>query len=78
MTKDLTPGMDKPMWPLTSYGPAKNEPTLITRFDESPEELRYRAVSAAKTGQISEYVSQSVTLDLSFSYRYIPTAQIRI
>ncbi len=45
------------MWPLTSYGPAKHVPTLIGGLDESPEELRVRAVQALKAGTTAEYVS---------------------
>jgi len=57
MTHDLTPQVDKPIWPLSSYGAAKHEPTLISGLDESPEELRFRAVIALQAGNINEYVS---------------------
>lgn len=57
MTKDFTPGQEKPNWPLTSYGPAKHQPVLISGFEESFEELRARAVTALKAGNIDEYVS---------------------
>ena len=40
MTKDLTLGQEKPLWPLTSYGPVKCQPMLIGGLDESFEELR--------------------------------------
>ena len=53
----MTSGSEKPMWPLSSYGPAKYEPTIIASLDESPEELRWRAVQALKTGNIAEYAS---------------------
>jgi hypothetical protein len=56
MTKDLTPGQEKPLWPLTSYGPMKNQPLLIGGLDESFEELRVRAVTALKSGAINDYV----------------------
>lgn len=54
---DLNPGTDKPLWPLSSYAPAKHEPLLISGLDESPEELRVKAVTALKNGNINEYVS---------------------
>lgn len=58
--KDLTPGDDKPLWPLSSYGPGKSEATLISGLDESPEELRFMAWQALKSGdptQVEAYVS---------------------
>jgi nucleoporin NUP42 len=57
MTADLTPQSDKPLWPLSSYGAAKHEPALLKDLDESPEELRVRAVAANQAGNINEYVS---------------------
>jgi nucleoporin NUP42 len=56
MTKDFTLHADKPLWPLSSYGPAKSEPTFITNLDESQEELRVRAVTALKSGAVNDYV----------------------
>lgn len=56
MTKDFTPQMEKPLWPMSSYGPAKYEPILVSNLDESPEELRVRAMTAIKSGSISDYV----------------------
>lgn len=53
--RDLT--LEKPLWPLTSYGPAKHAPTIIQGLDESPEELRVKAVSALQSGSSAEYVS---------------------
>lgn len=44
------------MWPLSSYGPAKHEPVVIGGLDESPEELRLKAVTALKAGTTDEYV----------------------
>ena len=44
------------MWPLSSYGAAKAEPTLIANLDESPEELRCKAVQALKSGNVQDYV----------------------
>lgn len=59
MTSDLTAQKDKPIWPLSSYGPAKHEPNLVAGLDESPEELRWKAVSAQSTGTMHEYVCDS-------------------
>ena len=56
MTKDFDFKADKPSWPLSSYGPAKNEKNLLPPLDESPEELRFKAVTAVRNGNINEYV----------------------
>ncbi|KZT29505.1 hypothetical protein NEOLEDRAFT_605845 [Neolentinus lepideus HHB14362 ss-1] len=56
MTKDMTPQVDKPMWPLSSYGPAKHEPLLVAGLDESPEELRVKAMLELKSGTVNEYI----------------------
>ncbi|KAF8433020.1 hypothetical protein L210DRAFT_3650092 [Boletus edulis BED1] len=55
MKADITPLMDKPLWPLSSYGPAKHEPVVVGGLDESPEELRLKAVTALKAGTTDEY-----------------------
>lgn len=80
MTKDLTSSIDRPIWPLTSYGPAKFQPTLIAGLDESPEELRVKAATAAKTGAIQEYVRRSVLgLNLTADNQiHFAAAEIRI
>ncbi|KAM6501338.1 hypothetical protein JOM56_004352 [Amanita muscaria] len=57
LTKDLSVGVDKPAWPLSTYGPAKNEPNLLGGLDESPEELRVRAVTALRAGSANEYMT---------------------
>lgn len=57
MTSDLTPQSEKPIWPLSSYGAAKHEPTLLKDLDGSPEELRVRAAAASQAGHINEYVN---------------------
>ncbi|OBZ70306.1 Nucleoporin-like protein 2 [Grifola frondosa] len=54
LTRDLD--VDRPAWPLSSYGPAKFEVNLIPNLDESPEELRVKAVQAAQSGTIQEYL----------------------
>jgi nucleoporin NUP42 len=56
MTKDLTVNQDRPLWPLSSYGPAKQVPNVIQGLDESPEELRVRAFAAAKGVLSPDYV----------------------
>jgi nucleoporin NUP42 len=56
MTKDFDVKADKPSWPLSSYGPAKNEKNILPSLDESPEELRFKAVTAMQSGNINEYV----------------------
>jgi nucleoporin NUP42 len=56
MARDVTALQDKPSWPLSSYGAAKYEPVVIAGLDESPEELRVKAVTALKAGTINEYV----------------------
>ena len=48
---------EKPVWPLSSYGAAKNAPNLLTDLDLSSEELRVRAYEAQKSGQVQQYVS---------------------
>lgn len=60
MGRDLDRAHDRPLWPLSSYGPAKAALTLITNLDESPEELRVKAVTAMKANTIQEYVSVSL------------------
>ncbi|KAF5387647.1 hypothetical protein D9615_000778 [Tricholomella constricta] len=57
MRQDLTPNNDKPLWPLSTYGPAKYEPNLIAGLDESTEELRVRAFTANQSGKGAEYVA---------------------
>ncbi|KAH6914552.1 hypothetical protein BKA70DRAFT_1556976 [Coprinopsis sp. MPI-PUGE-AT-0042] len=54
---DLTANKDKPMWPLSSYGPAKGEPLVISGLDLSFEEMRCKAFEANKAGNAQEYVS---------------------
>ncbi|KAF8265138.1 hypothetical protein EI94DRAFT_375706 [Lactarius quietus] len=56
MTKDFDVRADKPSWSLSSYGPAKNEKNLLPPLDESPEELRLKAVTAMRSGNINEYL----------------------
>jgi nucleoporin NUP42 len=65
MKTDLTPQSDKPLWPLSCYGAAKHEPTLLKDLDESPEEMRVRAVAANQVGNINEYVNKWATSALA-------------
>lgn len=55
MAKDLTPNNEKPIWPMSSFGPAKYEPTIIAGLDISPEELRFKAIQALNSGNAAEY-----------------------
>ena len=56
MGKDLRVGVDKPLWSLSSYGPAKFEPNLVTGLDMSFEELRVNAAMALQNNTVAEYV----------------------
>ncbi|THH21029.1 hypothetical protein EUX98_g8472 [Antrodiella citrinella] len=56
-TIDRDLAQEKPLWPLSSYGPAKGAPTLVAGFDESPEELRVKAVTAMKANNFQEYTN---------------------
>ena len=47
---------ERPLWPLSSYGAAKNAPNLLADLDLSSEELRVRAYDAQKAGQMQQYV----------------------
>ncbi|KAF6764154.1 hypothetical protein DFP72DRAFT_870911 [Ephemerocybe angulata] len=53
---------EKPSWPLSSYGPAKYEPTMVAGLDMSFEELRVKAVEAQKAGNVNEYVAYEANL----------------
>lgn len=64
LKSDLT--LDKPIWPLSTFGPAKFEPNLVSNLDESMEELRVRAVIALKAGNVNEYVEFFVRFTPSF------------
>jgi hypothetical protein len=79
--KDLTADMDKPMWPLSSYGPARNEPVLIPNLDESPEELRVKAFTAIQSGTPDAYV-RLIVLSMPSNFKLIMSsslpAQIRV
>lgn len=67
MKKDLTPNIDRPLWLLSSYGPAKYVPTLLSGLDESQEELRVKAVTALKAGTSQDYVCGSLSLSTLYS-----------
>lgn len=54
--KDLTQGIDRPLYPLSSYGPGKGVPCVIDGLDQSPEELRAAAWTATReAGGIEGY-----------------------
>lgn len=53
---DLT--TEKPIWDLSIYGPAKEEPNMIVGTDLSPEEDRVKYYqSRLQTGNETQYVS---------------------
>lgn len=54
ITRDLE--HERPIWPLSTYGPAKYQPTLMSGLDDSPEELRVKSVEAARSGTTQDYV----------------------
>lgn len=56
IASDLNTKGEQPLWPLTCYGPFKHEATLIGGLDESPEELRVKAVAALASKNVNEYV----------------------
>lgn len=56
MGKDIRPGVEKPLWGLSSYAPAKLEPNLISGLDMSFEELRVNAAIALQNNTVPEYV----------------------
>ncbi|KAH7335424.1 hypothetical protein B0J17DRAFT_670109 [Rhizoctonia solani] len=54
--KDLTQGIDRPLYRLSSYGPGKCVPCIIDGLDHSPEELRVAAWTATReAGAIEGY-----------------------
>ncbi|KDQ15489.1 hypothetical protein BOTBODRAFT_65540 [Botryobasidium botryosum FD-172 SS1] len=46
---------ERPSWPLSSYGPAKYEPTIMAGIDLTPEELRVKAWEATVSGNVEAY-----------------------
>ncbi|KAF9476715.1 hypothetical protein BDN70DRAFT_811804 [Pholiota conissans] len=56
----MTQLVEKPVWPLSSYGASKYELNLLYQLDESPEELRTKYVAAMKAGNLNEYVSTPI------------------
>ena len=71
MGRDLRPGVEKPLWGLSSYGPAKLEPNLISGLDMSYEELRLNALMALQNNTVAEYVG------LHSSYIFHSPVEIR-
>ncbi|KAF9226921.1 hypothetical protein BS17DRAFT_513818 [Gyrodon lividus] len=70
ISNDVTPFIDKPLWPLSSYGPAKHEPVVIGGLDESPEELHLKAVTALKAGTIDEYIKYELEKNAAADQMY--------
>jgi len=74
LTNDVTLSKEKPLWPLSSYGAAKHEKVLVGGLDESPEELRVKAVAAVKDGTINDYVSifsiDCANIDMAVQMKY--------
>lgn len=56
IVKDLNLAIDKPSWPLSSYGPSKYAVTFLGGLDLSAEELRVRGVFAVNNGTLNDYV----------------------
>lgn len=71
--KDWTNGAEKPLWPLSSYGPAKYEPLYVTGLDMSPEEMRVKAYEARGNKQEAQYVWQ-----LTYQAPVYPSDNIRL
>ena len=67
MGRDIRPGVEKPLWGLSSYGPAKLEPNLVSGLDMSFEELRLNAVMALQNNTVAEYVRRHLSPYLSLS-----------
>lgn len=63
MMRDFTRGVDKPLWPVSSYGSAKAEPNILAELDESPEEMRWKATEALKAGKATDYVCRMAIFD---------------
>lgn len=54
---------EKPIWDLSVYGPAKEEPNLIVGTDRSFEEDRLKYyLSRIQTGNENQFVSNSLLL----------------
>lgn len=47
--------LERPIWALSSYGPAKHEPNLIGGVDLSPEELRIEFCKARSANNAALY-----------------------
>lgn len=55
LASDVGPN-GRPLWKLTSYAPARNEPNLLDGLDVSQEEARLLMYQARATGQEAIYV----------------------
>ncbi|KAJ3711261.1 hypothetical protein DFJ43DRAFT_112159 [Lentinula guzmanii] len=56
LLSDITLGKEKPLWPLSSYGPAKYEPDIVVGLDTCPEELRVKAWEAKVQNNVNGYI----------------------
>ena len=70
LAKDITPGFEKPLWPFSSFGPAKFESTIIAGLDISPEELRFKALEALRSGNPVEYVCTHLNFGRECTAKY--------
>jgi nucleoporin NUP42 len=50
------------MWILSSFGAAKYEPNVLSGYDVSPEELRWKSVQALKANRAQDYVGLGAVL----------------
>ncbi|KAF2481553.1 hypothetical protein BDY17DRAFT_301522 [Neohortaea acidophila] len=83
---DLTPGDERPSWPLSAYGPGKDAPRQLLEgaLEQSPEELRVQYYLVAATGAAEQYQltetealsqanaqAQQILSDLNGAVKYI-------
>ncbi|KAJ3924417.1 MAG: hypothetical protein NXY57DRAFT_969944, partial [Lentinula lateritia] len=61
LSSDITLGKEKPLWPLSSYGPAKYEPVIVVGLDACPEELRVKAWEAKVQNNLNGYIQYEAT-----------------
>ena len=54
--KDFSPA-ERPVWILSCYGFTKEDPSIISGTDVSPEEARLLYLHAEVSGNLNEYVS---------------------
>lgn len=71
---DFDPGPkgEKPLWPLSNYGPNKFEPNLFPPMDESTEEMRVKYLLAQRNNTLNEYVRGIISTIVSLVYMRVP------